>query len=68
MKLMSLSEWAEKRFTPASRPTNRTLTELCCNGDLPARKVGRKWFIDIEADSLTTGNDLADMVLNDSAR
>ncbi|MBB1485830.1 helix-turn-helix domain-containing protein [Oceanospirillum sediminis] len=61
-KLMPLHQWVEERFI-GDPPTMCTLRRLCVNGELPAKKIGRKWYIDVEAEVNYTGDELADNVL-----
>lgn len=64
-KLMPLEEWREKRFT--TPPSMQTVRRWANNGDIPgAKKLGGSWFIDIDVEENTTGNDLVDQVLRAS--
>ena len=66
MKLVPLIKWAKEIFEVV--PHTRTLQKWCANGDLPARKIGGVWYIDKDAFENSTGNDLADQILNSSKR
>ena len=61
-KLMSLEEWRTTRFvTPPSKVSVRRWAN---NGTLPgAKKIGGSWFVDIEVEKKSTGDDLVDNVL-----
>ena len=61
-KLMPLEEWRTTRFTtPPSKPTVRRWAN---EGSLPgAKKIGGSWFVDLEEEAMTTGDDLVDQVL-----
>ncbi|MBB1489479.1 helix-turn-helix domain-containing protein [Oceanospirillum sediminis] len=52
-KLMPLKEWQAERFA-GQGPTLCTIRRWCQNGQLPARKIGSQWFIDLEAESQQT--------------
>lgn len=62
MRLMRVEEWAEKYFTPESRPSEITLQRWLRKGTLPGRKVGGSWFVDEHA-WLAGGDDLVKRVL-----
>lgn len=62
-KLMDLSEWREKRFTGDKKPSLRTCQNWAANGDIPAIKIGRLWFVDIDQQARQTGNPLIDQFL-----
>lgn len=64
MKLMRAKDWAKKRFAPDSLPSARVIRKWCEEGSIPSKKIGGLWFVDIEAESLETGNELVDQVLN----
>lgn len=61
-RLMPLMDYAKARFTTS--PSRNTLYKWCENGDLPAKKIGGQWFVDVAAESNDTGNILANEVLN----
>lgn len=62
MKLISLSQWRKIRFVEP-RPSKKTCTNWCNNGDIPAVRRGGMWFVNLEEEEIMTGNDLADSVL-----
>ena len=47
MKLMKLTEWADRMFTPDSRPHVNTLHKWVVKGEIPARKIGNKWLVEV---------------------
>lgn len=64
-KLMPLEEWRVERFT--TPPSTQTVRRWAQNGDIPgAKKIGGSWYVDIDAEQLSTGNDLVDHVLRAS--
>lgn len=62
---MALNEWRKRRFVEP-RPCERTCQNWCANGDVPAVRRGRLWFIDIDQEMKQSGNELADSVLKAS--
>lgn len=48
MKLMTLAEWADSMFTPKSKPHINTLHKLIMRGEIPARKLGNKWYVEVD--------------------
>jgi len=63
MKLMNVDEYRETYYTKKSQPSKRTLIKLVKEGELPGRKLGKCYYIDIETASKLTGNVLVDRVL-----
>jgi hypothetical protein len=64
-KLMPLEEWRIKRFT--TPPSGQTARRWAQNGEIPgARKIGGTWYVDIEDEQKSTGNELVDSVLRAS--
>ena len=61
-QLMPLMEYAKCRFT--TPPSRNTLYKWCENGDLPAKKVGGQWFVDLAFEQNDTGNSLANDVIH----
>ncbi len=64
MKLMALDEYIQHRYTEKSRPCRRTIIRLLNLGELPGKKIGRNYYVDIEAEKRFTGNPLVDRVIN----
>lgn len=61
-KLMPLEEWRQTRFT--TPPSPNTVRRWAINGDIPGiRKIGGSWYVAIEEEAMTTGDDLVDQVL-----
>lgn len=61
-KLMPLEEWRTTRFTTPPAPA--TVRRWATNGEIPgAKKIGGTWYIEVETESLSTGDALADRVL-----
>lgn len=48
MKLATLKEFADTHFTPGSRPTMPRLRRMAESGDIPAKRIGARWFVDLE--------------------
>ena len=47
-RYMLVSEYRKKRFTPKSRPSEKTIKRWIVKGDLPGRKVGGLFYVDID--------------------
>ena len=45
MQLLTLEDF-KSRFFPGKNPSYATLRRACERGELPARKLGKMWFID----------------------
>lgn len=65
MALKELSAWVNSRFEEP-RPSKRTAQHWCVTGEIPAKKIGGKWFVDTSLEKLETGNELVDQVLRAS--
>ena len=62
-KLMPLEEWRTQRFTtPPSRATAR---RWVTNGDIPGKLIGGKWFVNLEEEINSTGDELVDSILRE---
>lgn len=48
MKLMTLNEWADKLSPPESKPHLNTLRKLAIRGEIPARKLGNKCYVEVD--------------------
>lgn len=66
MKLMTIDEYQEHFYTPTSCPSRRKIIRLIKEGSIVGRKLGMLYYIDIEAETSTTGNTLVDRVLQQS--
>lgn len=67
MALVTVEQYIEKTFAPGSRPPKNTVWYWIRTGKLPARKHGRRYYIDEAQVKESTGNDIADRILNGSA-
>ena len=63
MKFITVEEYIGLRYTEKSPPSKRSIIRLIRLGELPAKKVGRIFYVDIEAETRKTGNPLVDRVL-----
>lgn len=61
-KLIDLATWRELRFLDP-KPSLRSCQNWAQNGDIPAIKRGRKWFVDLDREIATTGNLLVDQFI-----
>lgn len=48
MKLIRIDEFAERYFDESCRPDPRTVRYWCENGHLPARRIGKPWYVDVD--------------------
>jgi hypothetical protein len=65
-KLMSIAEWRESRFT--TPPDKRTVRGWCESGYVPAKKIGRNWFVIINKEIEQTGDAKVDSLINSVLR
>lgn len=63
MKLMSVKEYQESRYTASSRPSERQIIKLIREGELPGVRQGKFYYVDIDRESKLTGNNLVDHIL-----
>lgn len=59
---MSIEEYIEQRYTPKSRPAKKTIIRLIKQGELPGKRIGKFYYINIDAEAAKTGNPLIDKV------
>jgi hypothetical protein len=48
-RLVSIVEYREKRFMTGSAPDLRTIKRLIDENELVGRKIGKKYFIEVDA-------------------
>ena len=63
MKLMSIDEYLNTRYSEGSRPCRATIIRLIKRGSLPGKKVGKRYYVDIIAEQRSTGNPRADALV-----
>jgi len=63
MKFITVDEYIGLRYTEKSPPSKRTILRLIRLGELPAKKIGRSYYVNIEAEAQKSGNPLVDRVL-----
>jgi hypothetical protein len=63
MKYITVEEYIALRYTKIAPPSKRTIIRMINIGDVPGKKVGRRYYIDIDAEIQKTGNLLVDRVL-----
>jgi len=61
---MRLEHFLDERFDPRSRPSMRTARSWCEHNQLPARKVGRNWFVDLEAFDAGSDDEIVNRILS----
>ena len=71
MQLVTIREFKERYFAPGSRPSKNTVYNWIQDGTLPARKIGGRVYIDVDAlekQAPATGGGDADMAAAVTAR
>jgi len=63
MKLMAINEYLSTRFTKTSQPCRRTIIRRINEGSIPGTKIGRYYFVDIEAEANFSSQALTDKIL-----
>lgn len=66
MALVTVDQYIEKTFAEGSRPPKYTVWYWIRTGKLPAKRQGKRYYIDESLITDSTGNDLADRILNGS--
>lgn len=65
--LVTPQEWLERRFGDSpGRPDPVSVRRWISAGHLPGKKIGARYYVEIDAEVGSTGNDLADRVLRAS--
>jgi len=64
MRLLRAPEFCRRYFDEASRPSERTVRRWIQQGHVPGRQIGGSWYVDADQWEKSTGNQLADKVLN----
>jgi len=62
MKYISVREYIDTNFTGKDKPTPRTIRNWIDKGELAGKKIGGKIWVELSL--VSTGNPLADKVLN----
>ena len=69
MQLISISEFRTRYFVSGHAPSAATVRKWIESGDLRGRKIGKLYYVDIDAWKHATGLDpLADMILDEFGR
>ena len=66
MKLMSVKEYCETRYTPKSRPSEKRVVKLIREGVLPGLKQGKLYYVDIDEEQAYRGHELVNKVLKET--
>jgi hypothetical protein len=62
--LITPQEWIERRFGSAKKkPHPASVRRWIERGDLPGKKIGGRYYVEIDVEASSTGNALADRVL-----
>ncbi|MCG5512773.1 hypothetical protein [Ectothiorhodospira shaposhnikovii] len=63
-RLMLVSEYRHLRFTPGSRPSINTLKKWIREGELPGKRLGNLYYVEVEAEaSAATEDELINRIL-----
>lgn len=65
MKLMNISEYRRKRFVGTQAPSLSTLKRWIQSGEIPGRKIGGRYYVDMVAESKRSGDAKVDEILED---
>lgn len=62
--LVTPKEWIERRFGDAKKkPHPSSVRRWIENGDLPGKKIGGRYYVEIDIEAVSTGNEIVDRVL-----
>lgn len=61
-KLIPLNDWLAERFI--NPPSQRTARRWCGNGTIPAKKLGRDWFVEANKELAQSGQPDVDDLVN----
>ena len=61
-KLVTVEQWIEQRFSEGSRPSKRTVWRWIRDGRLPAERMGKRYFIALDATPTTAQPEWASLV------
>lgn len=65
--LVTPQEWIEIRFgTAKKRPHPSSVRRWIESGQIPGKKIGGRYYVEIDEETASTGNELADQVLRAS--
>jgi len=62
MKLIKLDQFRKDYFAEGSRPALKTIRRQIKSGEIPGKKIGKVYYVDMDKFNLT-GNPLVDSVL-----
>lgn len=62
--LITPQEWIERRFGDAKkRPHPSSVRRWIDNAEIPGKKIGGRYYVEIDIETESTGNELADRIL-----
>lgn len=65
-QLMLLQDWINWRFVI---PIDiKKAQRMCKNGHVPAKKIGKEWFVIVNLELIQTGDPIADEMISDVLR
>ncbi len=62
--MIPLADFRRIYFADGHAPDPRVIRAWIDSGELPGRRVGRKYYVDAESFEESTGNELADRILS----
>jgi len=62
MKLLRIEEFSQRYFDDTCRPALRTVRYWCEQGSLPARRIGKPWYVDVDLFEKTHEGELLDRI------
>jgi len=66
MKLIPVSEYRELRFVGNKKPSVKTIKRWIQSGDLPGKRIGGLYFVNVaEEELMVTNDDVVNSILND---
>jgi len=61
-RLKNISAFQTEHFEEGSKPTTKTIRTWIDDGELPGRKIGGKYYVDMAKYEATSGNPLLDKI------
>ena len=62
-KLVKISTWRKERFAEGEAPTRGTIIKAIEEGELPGKRIGRDYWIDVDEEQNQSGNDYFDKIM-----
>lgn len=62
-KLVKLSMWRKERFVEGQAPSRPTCIKAIEDGQLPGKKIGKHYYVDIDSEREASGNACFDLIM-----